>query len=38
MSVIKPLPKFTEWLDGLSKASVRGVVAARIKRLEKEIP
>jgi len=34
MWVIKPLPEFTEWLDGLSEASVRGVVAARIKRLE----
>jgi len=32
--LIKPLPKFTEWLDGLSDASVRGVIAARIKRLE----
>jgi len=35
MSSIKPLPEFTEWLDGLSDASVRGVVAARIKRLER---
>jgi len=34
MFLIKPLPKFTEWLDGLSDASVRGVVVARIKRLE----
>ena len=33
MFSIKPLPEFTEWLDGLSDASVRGVVAARIKRL-----
>jgi putative addiction module killer protein len=32
---IKPLPEFTEWLDALSDASVRGVVAARIKRLER---
>jgi putative addiction module killer protein len=31
---IKPLPEFTEWLDGLPDASVRGVIAARIKRLE----
>jgi putative addiction module killer protein len=30
---IRPLPEFTEWLDGLSDASVRGVVVARIKRL-----
>jgi putative addiction module killer protein len=30
---IKPLPEFTEWLDDLSDAAVRGVVVARIKRL-----
>lgn len=35
MFSIKPLSEFTEWLDGLSDASVRGVVAARIKRLER---
>ena len=35
MFSIKPLPEFTEWLDGLPDASVRGVVAARIKRLER---
>ena len=35
MFSIKPLPEFTEWLDCLSDASVRGVVAARIKRLER---
>ena len=35
MFSIKPLPEFTQWLDGLSDASVRGVVAARIKRLER---
>lgn len=34
MFVIKPLPEFTEWLEGLSDASVRGVMVARIKRLE----
>jgi len=27
MFSIKPLPEFTEWLDGLSDVSVRGVVA-----------
>lgn len=32
---IKPLPEFTEWLDGLTDATVRGVVVARIKRLER---
>ncbi len=35
MFLIKPLPEFTEWLDSLSDASVRGVAAARIKRLER---
>jgi putative addiction module killer protein len=35
MVSIRPLPEFTEWLDGLSDASMRGVVAARIKRLER---
>ena len=34
MFSIKTLPEFTEWVDNLSDASVRGVVAARIKRLE----
>ena len=33
MFSIKPLPEFTEWLDGLSDSAVRGVVVARIKRL-----
>jgi putative addiction module killer protein len=35
MYLIRPLPEFTEWLGGLSDASVRAVVAARIKRLER---
>jgi putative addiction module killer protein len=35
MFSIKPLPEFTEWLDGLADAALRGVVAARIKRLER---
>ena len=30
---IKPLPEFTAWLDGLTDESVRGIIAARIKRL-----
>ena len=34
MFLIKPLPNFIEWLDGLSDLSVRGVIVARIKRLE----
>jgi putative addiction module killer protein len=35
MFSIKPLPEFTKWLDGLSDAAARGVVVARIKRLER---
>ena len=35
MFSIKPLPEFTKWLDGLSDVAVRGVVVARIKRLER---
>ncbi len=35
MFSIKPLPAFTAWLDGLADPSVRGVVVARIKRLER---
>jgi putative addiction module killer protein len=31
---IRPLPEFTAWLDGLSDAALRGIVAARLKRLE----
>ncbi len=34
MFSIKSLPEFTAWLDRLPDASVRAVVAARIKRLE----
>ncbi len=34
MVTIKPLPGFTAWLDSLADATVRGVVVARIKRLE----
>lgn len=35
MFSIKPLPEFTKWLDDLSDAAGRGVVVARIKRLER---
>jgi len=35
MFSIRPLPEFTVWLDGLSDTTVRGVVVARIKRLER---
>jgi putative addiction module killer protein len=31
---IRPLPEFTAWLNDLADASVRGVVVARLKRLE----
>ncbi len=34
MFVLKPLPAFTAWLDGLDDVSVRSVVLARLKRLE----
>ena len=34
MFSIRPLPAFTIWLNKLPDASVRGVVAARIKRRE----
>jgi putative addiction module killer protein len=33
MCSIKTLPEFTAWLDALTDESVRGVIAARIKRL-----
>jgi putative addiction module killer protein len=33
MISIRPLPEFTAWLDGLADQSVRGLIAARIKRL-----
>lgn len=32
---VKPLPEFTSWLDQLADASIRGVLVARIKRLER---
>ena len=34
MFSIKPLSEFTDWLNRLSGPAVRGVVVARIKRLE----
>lgn len=33
MYSIKSLPEFTAWLDELADGQVRGVIAARIKRL-----
>lgn len=35
MFTIKPLPEFIAWLDHLSDPAVRGVVVARIKRIER---
>lgn len=35
MFSVRLLPEFIEWLDGLPDVSVRGVIAARIKRLER---
>jgi putative addiction module killer protein len=35
MYSIRPLPGFTAWIDGLKDEAVRGVVLARIKRLER---
>ena len=35
MFLIRPLPEFTTWLDGLKDEAVRGVIVARIKRLER---
>jgi putative component of toxin-antitoxin plasmid stabilization module len=32
---VKPLPEFSSWLDQLADASIRGVLVARIKRLER---
>lgn len=34
MFSVRPLPEFTAWLDGVEDRAVRGVIAARIKRLE----
>ncbi len=35
MFSVKALPEFTSWLDRLEDASIRGIVVARIKRLER---
>lgn len=34
MYTIKPLPEFTQWLNSVKDAKVRGKLVARIKRLE----
>lgn len=35
MYSIKSLPQFTCWLDGIKDSTVRAVIVARIKRLER---
>lgn len=35
MFSIKPLPEFTTWLEGLADITVRSVVVAQLKRLER---
>ena len=35
MFSIKPLPEFTAWIDRLTDAAIRGVIVARLKRLER---
>ncbi|MBN8508383.1 MAG: type II toxin-antitoxin system RelE/ParE family toxin [Burkholderiales bacterium] len=35
MFTVKALPEFTAWLDQMLDATTRGVVVARIKRLER---
>ena len=35
MYSVRPLPEFTAWIDSLKDETVRGVVVARIKRLER---
>ena len=32
---LKPLPGFTSWLDGLSDPNVRGIVVARLLRIQR---
>lgn len=34
MPLLKPLPEFTAWLEGLPDVAIRSVVVARLKRLE----
>ena len=33
MFSLKPLPEFSAWMDGLTDATVRSAVVARVKRL-----
>jgi len=32
--LLKPIPEFSVWLDGLADVTVRSVLVARLKRLE----
>ena len=34
MHIVKALPEFTDWLNRVVDAGIRGVISARIKRLE----
>ena len=34
MFSLRPLPEFSAWIDGVKDKAVRGVIVARIKRLE----
>ncbi len=38
MISVKALPEFTRWLDGLSDAKVKAVIAARVRRLSFGLP
>ncbi len=35
MVSLRPLPEFTRWLNRISDGEVRGIVIARLKRLER---
>lgn len=35
MVLVRPVPDFTAWLDGLKDQTLRSVIVARIKRLER---
>ena len=35
MYITRPLPQFTDWLQGIKDDASRAVIAARIKRLER---
>jgi len=38
MFTLRPLPGFTQWLEGLREVKVRSVIAARIQRLARGLP